>query len=290
MVDADESRSQWAAINNHYALCKFLVEAGADVNAKGGESVATPAMWAAQRCHYYVVNLLLRNGADTLLTDGQGYNVLHLATFNGNMFQLILLLHQNVPVDTPDLQGHTCLMWAAYNGFPACVDLFLRWGASVNATDDQGFTALHWALVKGSQGCIQKLVEYGSDRFAETSSHKTPAVVAEEMRSTRMWHRALVDSGYDEDGNPRVAPFPYGSLMRQRGFISKAFFFLPFVELWVLISILSNMVVFAAVPTALLLAYFLQWSAQQVLQWAPSDMRQLHHTVGIHFIALPDLK
>jgi len=270
---------QWAAINNHYALCKYLVESGADVNAKGGESVATPAMWAAQRCHYYVVNLLLQKGADTLLTDAQGYNVLHLATFDGNIFLLILLLHQNILVDVPDLQGHTCLMWAAYKGYPACVDLFLRWGASVNATDENGFTALHWALVKGSQGCIQKLIEYGSDRFAETSTHKTPAVVADEMRSTRIWHRALTESGYDEDADPKGAPFPYGSFVKQRGFIAKFFFLWPFIVLYVIMSILSHMVVFAAVPIALFLAYFLQWAAQQALRWAPSDMRHMHRTV-----------
>ena len=78
-------------------MCKFLLEEGADVNAKGGEAVATPAMWAAQRQHYYIVNLLLQWGADPLLTDAQGYNILHLATFDGNIFLLILLLHQDIP-------------------------------------------------------------------------------------------------------------------------------------------------------------------------------------------------
>lgn len=270
---------QWAAINNQYALCKYLLEAGADVNAKGGESVATPAMWAAQRCHYYVVNLLLQKGADPLLTDAQGYNVLHLATFDGNIFLLVLLLHQGIPIDVPDLQGHTCLMWAAYKGIPACVDLFLREGASVNATDENGFTALHWALVKGSQGCIQKLIEYGSDRLAETSDHKRPALVAEEMGTSRMWHRALIESGYDEDGNAQGAPFPYGSFVKQRSFLNKFFFLWPFGVLYVVLSILSYMVVFAAVPIALFFAFSLQWAAQQVLPWAPSDMRHLHRTV-----------
>lgn len=249
--------------------------------------MATPAMWAAQRCHYYIVNLLLQHGADPLLTDGQGYNLLHLATFDGNIHLLILLLHQNIPVDTQDLQGHTCLMWAAYKGFPACVDLFLRWGASVNVTDENTFTALHWALVKGSQGCIQKLLEYGSDRFAQTSTQKTPALVAEEMRSTRMWYRALQESGYDEDGNLKGPPFPYASFLKQRAFVSRFFFLLPFVELYVIMSVLSHMVVFAAVPIALLIAFSIQWATQQALQWAPSDMRHLHRTVCIlssHFM------
>lgn len=188
-------------------MCRFLIDQGADVNVKGGEAVATPAMWAAQRCNYYVVNLLLQSGADVLLTDIQGYNILHLATFDGNVFLLTILLHQNIPIDSPDLQGHTCLMWAAYKGYPSCVDLFLRWGASVSITDDNGFTALHWALVKGSHSCIQKLLEYGSDRFVATSDGKTPSTIATEMKSQRTWHSALRTAGSTATATPEVFLF-----------------------------------------------------------------------------------
>ncbi|KAI9675367.1 MAG: palmitoyltransferase akr1 [Caeruleum heppii] len=274
----------WAAINNQYALCKYLLEAGADVNAKGGESVATPAMWAAQRSHYYVVNLLLQHGADPLLTDIQGYNVLHLATFTGNLFLLLLLLHQNIPVDVADPAGHTSLMWAAYKGFPTCVDLFLRWGANVYATDDQGFTALHWALVKGpeivvSQMCVQKVIEYGSDRFAESSTGKTPAIIAEEMKCTGIWYAALAECGYDEGGNTSRLFLPLSRLVENsRSFFSRFIFLWPFVIIFVVLWILSRMVVFAALPLAAFIAYGLQWVAVQSLQWAPTDLKQMHRT------------
>ncbi|KAM0135344.1 hypothetical protein ACHAO1_005230 [Botrytis cinerea] len=270
----------WAAINNQYAMCQFLLKAGADVNKKGGESVATPAMWAAQRCHYYIVHLLLENGADPLITDVQGYNILHLATFEGNIFLLVLLLHQNINVDVLDSQRHTCLMWAAYKGLPSCVDLFLRWGADVHATDETGFTALHWALVKGSQGCIQKLIEYGADRFAETSTGKTPAITAQEMKTERIWHKALVECGYDEDAKPVLISFPMSSwlLKDKRAFMNKFFFLWPFLILWTMIMISSQMVIFIGVPMALFFGYSLQWLAQQVLEYAPSDMKHLHKT------------
>lgn len=268
----------WAAINNHYALCKFLVESGADVNATGGESVATPAMWAVQRCHLYIVNLLLDNGSNPLLTDGQGYNMLHLATFDGNVFLILLLLHQNIPVDEPDPSGHTCLMWAAYKGYPACVDLFLHWGASVNLTDQNGFTALHWALVKGNPGCIQKLIEHGSDRFIQTNDGKTPATVAQEMNSRGAWHRALKESGLNPDGTAKPFPLPYASFIRSRVFLTRSFFLFPFFQMFIIFSVLSRMPIFVAVPITIFLAYSLQWAAQQVLQWAPRDMQHLQQT------------
>ncbi|KAL2156595.1 hypothetical protein VTH82DRAFT_1340 [Thermothelomyces myriococcoides] len=270
----------WAAINNQYAMCKFLIERGAPVNKKGGESVATPLQWAAQRCHYYTVHLLLQHGADPLITDGQGYNTLHISTFNGNLLLIILLLHQGIPVDVEDAYGHTALMWAAYKGYPACVDVFLRWGASVHAKDEQGFTALHWALVKGSVGCIQKIIEYGADRFAETSTGKTPAITAQELNTTAAWHKALYDCGYDEDGNPIVPSWPGASylLKDRRAFTTKFFFLLPFALIWAPLVIFAGMPVYAGIPFGLLAAYTVQWVGKQFLQYAPPDMRQFEKT------------
>lgn len=226
------------------------------------------------------MNLLLQHGADPLLTDVQGYNLLHLATFDGSVFLLVLLLHQNIPVDIPDPQGHTSLMWAAFKGYPACVDLFLRWGANVYATDENGFTALHWALVKGSYGCIQKLIEYGSDRSAKTSTGKTPPIVAEEMKTTGQWHRALAQCGYDEEGNPQT--FIGASLLRGKAFVNKLYFFWPFLLIWCVIMILSHMVIYAAIPLAAVAAYGLSWIAQTALTFAPSDMKDMHRTVSLY--------
>ena len=257
-----------------------MIESGADVNVKGGDSVATPAMWAAQKCHYYIIYLLLKNGADPLITDAQGYNILHLATIDGNVFLLVLLLLQNIPIDGPDHNGHTSLMWAAYKGYSACVDLFLHWGASVNVTDGQGFTPLHWALVKGSPVCIQKLIEHGSDRFTETNTGRTPALVAEDMGSVRAWHRALAESGFRADGTMNTFPLPYTSFIKSRRFLNRFIFLCPFVILVLVFYMLSKIVIYAAVPLSLFCAYFFQWVAQQVLRWAPSDMRHLHRTVS----------
>ena len=206
--------------------------------------------------------------------------MLHLATFDGNVFLLLILLHQNIPIDGPDPSGHTCLMWAAYKGYPACVDMFLQWGASVNGADENGFTALHWALVKGNPVCIQKLIEQGSDRFIETNDGKPPATVAQEMNSRGAWHRALKESGFNPDGTAKQFPLPYASFIRSRVFLNRSFFLFPFFQMFIIFSVLSGMPIFAAIPITIFLVYSLQWAAQQVLQWAPSDMQHLQRTVS----------
>ena len=38
----------WAAINGNVPACAYLLEQGADVDAIGGELLATPMQWAAR--------------------------------------------------------------------------------------------------------------------------------------------------------------------------------------------------------------------------------------------------
>lgn len=207
--------------------------------------------------------------------------MIHLATFDGNVFMLLLiLLHPQVSVDEPDAQGHTALMWATYNRLPSIVELLLRFGASAHAVDETGFAPLHWALVRGSPPCILKLLQNGADRFAATSTGKTPAVVADEMKTSRAWHRALDESGYNDDATVKQLPIPYISFTKNRSFLNKFFFLVPFPVLLIVFTILSRMVIYAAIPLACFCAYCLQWAAQQVLLWAPSDMKHLHQTVS----------
>jgi palmitoyltransferase ZDHHC13/17 len=262
-------------------MCKFLIDHGAEINRKGGESVATPLQWAAQRCHYYTVNLLIQHGADPLITDAQGYNTLHTSTFNGNVLLIVLLLHQGIPVDVLDSYGHTALMWAAYKGYHQCVDVFLRWGANVQNTDEQGFTALHWALVKGNPYCILKLIEYGADRFAKTDQGKTPAITAAELNTEAAWHTALRECGYDTDGLPLTPPWPGASyfLRDKRTFILRFMFIVPFIFVWGCLMLVSHAPVFLGVPLAVVFGFGIQWLAKQVFEYAPTNLGQFHKTV-----------
>lgn len=238
---------------------------------------ATPGMWAVRNCNYYVVDLLLQHGADPLKTDDQGFNMLQNAAMDGNVFQVMMLLHQDVPVDVVDPKGHTSLMWAAYKGYPACVEALLQWGASISSKDEQAFTALHWALVRGSQGCIQKLIEAGADKFAQTADGKSPSTVARDMNTTPQWERALADCGYQPDGLPQQ--FPLSSIVKDRKVFFTRFLFLwPFFILFCCFYVVSYMPIFVGIPLGAIIFFALQSLAQGLLRWAPSNFKRIQFT------------
>lgn len=282
VTDVDQEGAtalHWAASYNHYALCKYLLDQGADVNAVGGESKASACLWAAHKRHYYIVGLFLRRGADTSLLDLQGFNMLHLSTFSNAVLQATLLLHFGSGVDAPDSHQHTALMWAAYNGFPQLVTLYLRWGARVDLTDESGSTALHWALVKGDFKCVQKLVEYGADRFAVTVAKKTPEIVAQEMHTEAVWTRALESRGYRPDGHSVGRnSFVWSYLQRHKRIIPVCIFLAPIFMLWLGLKILGSTAIFIGLPLSVFTVYSMITFTGFLLKRSPSEEKVLPHT------------
>ncbi|CAG8476478.1 8423_t:CDS:2 [Diversispora eburnea] len=197
----------WAAINNHVVVAKYLIDNGAEVDAFGGDLVATPLHWAARNGHLPTVTLLINHGADPNLRDSQGFNGLHLATHSSNSMLVLYLIFQDMDIDTPDTLQHTPLMWAAYQGDPITTELFIRLGADVNKVDSTRFTPLHWAVIKGHPLCIRKLIESGSDINAKEDNGKTPADIAQEMKSDKVWERSLSEAGRKNDGKRKLYLF-----------------------------------------------------------------------------------
>ncbi|KAN0120574.1 Ankyrin repeat-containing domain protein, partial [Russula decolorans] len=96
-TDRDDDRVaplHWAAINDRLEACTYLIELGADVNAIGGKSVATPLQYAARNGLVKVIDLLVQHGANPCIFDTEGYNCLHSATHSSNYWALLYLLCQ----------------------------------------------------------------------------------------------------------------------------------------------------------------------------------------------------
>ncbi|KAL1741536.1 palmitoyltransferase AKR1 [Schizophyllum fasciatum] len=236
-TDRDESNItplHWAAINAQVAACRYLLEQGAEVDALGGDLVATPMQWAARNGYLYVIQLLIAHNADPTIADSQGYNSLHLVTHSSSVMALLYMLHQPVNVDSRDAQGHTSLMWAAYQGDALSVDLLLRHGASPNTQDDSGLTPLHWAVVRGNRVSIRRLIEKGADLTAKDGEGRTPRDMAVELKSLGAWKRALEEGGMNEFGVKKTKPLSDRNTKIAIFVLPTIFFYLIFMTLTLL--------------------------------------------------------
>ncbi|KAF9900214.1 palmitoyltransferase akr1 [Linnemannia zychae] len=204
----DVTALHWAAINNQIPVAKCLLDHGAEVDAIGGELVATPLHWCTRNGHLNMAKLLLKHGARPMLQDSQGFNALHLGTHSSNaMLVLYLIMAGEMDVDIPDTLGHTSLMWAAYQGDSLSVDILLRHGARVDTRDREGFTPLHWAVVKGNRECLSKILKAGADVKAGDKTGKTPVDMIKELKGNIIWEKALSDAKLSSDGQTRRTPF-----------------------------------------------------------------------------------
>lgn len=72
-------------------------------------------------------------------------SVLFLASVNGHLRIVDLVLKRGAGVDVPNSAGGTALMWSAFHGKPAVVRRLLSAGASLDIIDSHGCTALDYA-------------------------------------------------------------------------------------------------------------------------------------------------
>ncbi|KAF9438911.1 palmitoyltransferase akr1 [Entomortierella beljakovae] len=241
----DVTALHWAAINNNIPIAKYLLDHGAEVDAVGGELVATPLHWCSRNGHLYMAKLLIKYGADPLLQDCQGFNALHLATHSSNaMLVLYLLMAKDIEIDTADTLGHTSLMWAAYQGDSLSVDILLKYGARVDTKDREGFTPLHWAVVKCNRECLAKLLKAGGDVSAKDRSGKSPVDMVNETRANGIWERALSDAKLANDGVSRRPLFEMKTT-------NTIIYFIPYVTLTFGLELMAMFRWYIALPLAI---------------------------------------
>jgi ankyrin repeat protein len=111
---------------------------------------------------------LLEKGADVNIKSFRELSPLHLATFNGTLQMVKLLLANGADVNAEDFYQWTALMNAIYLGSIELVEILLKSGADVNAKNSEGRTSLFIAENLGHTEIAQKLKAAGAS-IAEES-------------------------------------------------------------------------------------------------------------------------
>ncbi|KAI9229740.1 MAG: ankyrin repeat-containing domain protein, partial [Piptocephalis tieghemiana] len=288
----------WAAINNRIRVAELLVDRGAEVDAFGGDLMATPLHWAARKGHVAVVSYLLRQGANPNVMDSQGFNALHLAVHSSSpLLVLYLLLSPSCPpLDAVDAQRHTALMWATYQGDAVSLDLLLQYGANINAQDATGFSALHWSASRHYGECSRRLLLAGADPRTREEKGRTPEDLAKEMGGGAIWERAKASaklmggsslvflhpssnapsssSADPSSSSSSATPSPPPSPLLSPEWAMRLVYLAPFAGVYVGLHTLSLYPWFAGVPLAAILLLLVHWIVLRFLIPRSSTMRE----------------
>ncbi|XP_071763706.2 uncharacterized protein ankrd50l [Centroberyx gerrardi] len=195
---------------------KMLLDSGVCVNRIDSTDGRTLLASAAHVGSTDVTNLLLTRGADPLISDHQGQTPLTLASRQGYVKVLSVLLDwakSQEPemavrmVEHVDSEGWTALRSAAWGGHSEAVRLLLDAGADVDGCDGDGRTALRAAAWGGHDEILLTLLDYGAKVDKADREGRTPLIAAAYMGHCEaveilLDHNAEVDLA---DGDGRTA-------------------------------------------------------------------------------------
>jgi ankyrin repeat protein len=152
-----------AATYGHSDIVKFLIDAGAEVNAEPGRE--SPLSQAITWRHVNVVKLLIAAQADVNARFGYDKNDTPLQTaIRLKQPDIIkLLIAAKVDVNGKYSNGKTPLIYAVEKNNTEIVTLLIDAGADVNKTDDNGSSALMYAVRDNNTDLVELLIKSKAD-------------------------------------------------------------------------------------------------------------------------------
>ena len=101
-----------AAYNGHLAICRLLLDKGAQLEAKDSGG-GTPLHWAASRGHVEIFRLLCDRGADVEARNRWGMRPLYCAAMEGHISVVKELIEErNARINSRNDYGRTALRYA----------------------------------------------------------------------------------------------------------------------------------------------------------------------------------
>lgn len=152
-----------------YEVVTLLIEAGANVNARGATH-STPLIHACGSERIAIAKILIRAGADVNMMSEYGYNALIAAIWNKNTELIEALTKVGAHLNTRDANQCTPLMLACKADYTPLVKKMIEAGADLNMVDKDGHTALFYAVGTNKIDVIRPLIQAGADVNIDTGN------------------------------------------------------------------------------------------------------------------------
>ena len=173
-----------AAEHGHVAVCRQLLEAGAELELRGGPHQFTPLHVAAENGHIGVAALLMQRGADTRAMNVYLCTPIMMACVNQQLLCVQALL-PHADLAHLDKYGYSLLHIAAAQGGPAVLEVILpRYveaglvdipsGVDASNKTHPGRTPLMSAFFCAKYKEAKMLLQAGASRYAKDSSGDCP--------------------------------------------------------------------------------------------------------------------
>ena len=138
------------------------------------QSSVCPAMWADAA----VCRVLIDAGADVHTKDDNGRSPLHSACNSGALDVVKILVRAGAGVRATDNEGHTCLTLAVCSGHTDTVR-YLVGLPDVDVNDGGGYDdALHYAVMSCNADVVQMLIDAGADIDMLDNDGRSPLLSA----------------------------------------------------------------------------------------------------------------
>ncbi len=158
-----------AIVAGNLPMVKDLVAKGADVNPDGN----TPLFYAIKNNQNKIAKYLISAGADINAKNDNGTSPMHIAAQSGNIKMAKFLLKKGAQLEAKDNGNATPLYYAAASNQDKMVKYLLSKGANPNAVLDN-WTALWFVCSRGKKKMVETLLAGGADVNYETDLASNP--------------------------------------------------------------------------------------------------------------------
>lgn len=195
--------------SDNMEMIRFLLDAGADVNARCQNCYGRAAIHIALEYENFdLFNELVKKGARLDVKDNKARTLLHSVATNGNTLIAAELLKANLDINARDEKGATPVSFAAANGFLRLFKFFEENGADLSLTENDGRNILMNAVVGENDTLVSYLIGKKIDVNIADKDNWSPLMYACNKNNLQI-ARTLINAGADVniESNEGETPF-----------------------------------------------------------------------------------